>query len=103
MTELPDERTDEALLHAIARQDLDALAELHRRYAGPSLALAHRYGLPEPLQAVEEGFMKLYRLAEGFARSSLPAPLWTLGMMHWHYCSTAPQKTSQPSGGLHDQ
>lgn len=90
MTKMPDARTDDDLLHAIAQQDLPALAELYRRYAGRSLALAHRYGLPDPLQAVEDGFLKIFHGADGFARSSLPASTWTIGMMHWYYGSLSP-------------
>ena len=93
MTELPDHRTDEVLLHAIAQQDLLALAELYRRYASKSLSLAYEHGLPDPVQALEEGFLNLFRSAHGFARSSLPASVWTLGMLHWYYCTIAPTAT----------
>lgn len=89
MTELPDPRTDDVLLHAIAQQDVVALAELYRRYASQGLALAYRHGLSDPEQALEDGFLMLFRSAHGFARSSLPASVWTLGMLHWSYCTIA--------------
>lgn len=93
MTEVDDTRTDDVLLQAIAQQDTTALAELYRRYAGRSLALAHRHGLPEPVQVIEDAFVVLFHSAHGFGRSSLPAAVWTLGMMQRH-CSTLSPSTA---------
>lgn len=87
MTDTKDARTDEVLLRAVAQQDIAALAELYRRYAGRSLTLARRHGLPDPVQAVEDAFAILFRSAHAFNRSALPANLWTLCLIQRH-CRT---------------
>ena len=92
MTERVDTRTDDVLLHAVTEQDVAALIELYRRYAGQSLALALHYGLPDPVQAVEDGYLVLFRSAHGFARCSLPPAVWILGMMQRH-CRTQSSST----------
>ncbi|GGL14117.1 hypothetical protein [Deinococcus radiotolerans] len=97
MTELQDPRTDDVLLHAIAQQDTAALAELYRRYAGRGLSLAYQHHLPDPRQAIEDAFAVLFQTAQGFSRSSLPAEVWTLGMMYRH-CVALTASTARTPG-----
>ena len=97
MTERQDSRTDDVLLHAIAQQDTAALAELYRRYAGRSLSLVRRHPLPDPMQVMEDAFALLFQTAQGFSRSSLPAEVWTLGMIHRH-CMALTSSTARTPG-----
>ena len=97
MTERVDPQTDDVLLHAVTQGNVDALMELYRRYAGQSLALALRYGLPDPVQAVEDAYLVVFRSAHRFSRCSLPAAVWILGMMQRHCRTLAPSAAgSQP-------
>ena len=77
-------------------QDGAALIELYRRYAGLSLTLARQYDLAEPVQAVEDGFLMLFRSAPRFARCSCTAPIWILGMMQRYYRTLSPATASSP-------
>lgn len=87
MSDRHDPRTDDVLLRAIAQEDVEALTELYRRYAGRGLTLARQHAVPDPAQVVEDAFVTLFRSAHGFRRSALPADVWTLGMVQRH-CST---------------
>lgn len=70
--------SDEALLRALARGRMRALAELLTRHGPHVQAQARRMGLHDPPGAVQEVFVRLARDAACARRSPLDARAWLL-------------------------
>ncbi|GGK34087.1 hypothetical protein GCM10008955_30200 [Deinococcus malanensis] len=73
-------RPDAEVLQALARQDLSALLELHRRYARLLYALAWKEQRPDPEQWVQDVFVSIMHHADSFSRTSLHPRIWMVMM-----------------------
>lgn len=69
-------QTDAQLLCALARREMGALRELHRRYSPVLYALAARVPHLEAEPRVQEAWLLIMRLAHCHARSPLEARVW---------------------------
>ncbi len=76
--------SDEALVALVARGEETALAELYDRYARISYGLARRILRDEALaeDAVQEGFMSVWRTASRFLPERAKASTWLLTLVH---------------------
>jgi RNA polymerase sigma-70 factor (ECF subfamily) len=76
--------SDEALVALAARSEQPALAELYDRYGRPSYGLALRIVRDETLaeDAVQEGFLALWRTAARFVPERGKASTWILTLVH---------------------
>lgn len=76
--------SDEALLHAVARADQDALAELYDRFGGAAYGLALRVLRDQALaeDAVQEAFLQVWRSAGTFRPARANAATWVLTFVH---------------------
>jgi RNA polymerase sigma-70 factor (ECF subfamily) len=76
--------SDEALLELISRSDETALAELYDRYSRVAYGLALRI-LREPAlaeDAVQDGFLAVWRSAGSFVPGQAKASSWILTLIH---------------------
>lgn len=71
---------DQTLLCSAAQHDLNALRELHRRYAPLLYAVAHREGPPDFETRVQHIWDYILRHAHCAARSSLEVRVWMVAM-----------------------
>jgi RNA polymerase sigma-70 factor (ECF subfamily) len=76
--------SDEALVALAARSEQSALAELYDRYGRPAYGLALRIVRDEALaeDAVQEGFLALWRTASRFVPERGKASTWILTLVH---------------------
>jgi RNA polymerase sigma-70 factor, ECF subfamily len=76
--------SDEALVALVARGDQDALAELYDRVGRIAYGLAVRVLRDERLaeDAVQEGFLAVWRSAAGFRAERAKASTWILTLVH---------------------
>ena len=76
--------SDEALVALVARGDESALAELYDRVARVAYGLAYRVLRDERLaeDAVQEGFLALWRTAAAFRAERAKASTWILTLVH---------------------
>jgi RNA polymerase sigma-70 factor (ECF subfamily) len=76
--------SDEALVALAARSEQSALAELYDRYGRPAYGLAIRIVRDEALaeDAVQEGFLALWRTAARFVPERGKASTWILTLVH---------------------
>src|SRR3954453_17308274 len=76
--------SDEALVALAARSEQSALAELYDRYGRPAYGLALRIVRDEALaeDAVQEGFLALWRTAARFVPERGKASTWILTLVH---------------------
>ena len=76
--------SDEALVALVARADAEALAELYDRFGRVAYGLALRIvrdpGLAE--DAVQEGFLAVWRSAGRFVAERAKASTWILTLVH---------------------
>jgi len=82
-----EQQSDAALLCAVAQDDLQALLELHRRYAPSLYALAQRLQLSDPERRVQEAWLSIRRHAHCHARTSLEARVWIVAAAHRSLCA----------------
>ena len=76
--------SDEALLALIARADEQALAELYRRLGSVAYGLAFRILRDDALaqDAVQEGFLGVWRAAGRFSAERAKPSTWVLTLVH---------------------
>jgi RNA polymerase sigma factor (sigma-70 family) len=76
--------SDEALVALVARGDEDALAELYERVGRIAYGLALRVVRDERLaeDAVQEGFLAVWRTAAAFRAERAKASTWILTLVH---------------------
>ena len=76
--------SDEALVALIARGHESALAELYDRLGRVAYGLAYRIVRDDALaeDAVQEGFLTLWRTAAGFVPERAKASTWVLTLVH---------------------
>lgn len=76
--------SDEALVALVARADDAALAELYDRIGKMAYGLAYRVLRDERLaeDAVQEGFLAVWRTAAGYAAERAKASTWILTLVH---------------------
>jgi RNA polymerase sigma factor (sigma-70 family) len=76
--------SDEALVALVARGHESALAELYDRLGRSAYGLAYRILRDEALaeDAVQEGFLGLWRTAGGFVPERAKASTWVLTLVH---------------------
>jgi RNA polymerase sigma factor (sigma-70 family) len=76
--------SDEALVALVARGDESALAELYDRVGRVAYGLAYRVLRDERLaeDAVQEGFLALWRTAAAFRAERAKASTWILTLVH---------------------
>ena len=76
--------SDEALVALVARGDEPALAELYDRVGRIAYGLAYRVLRDERLaeDAVQEGFLTVWRTAAGFLAERAKARTWILTLVH---------------------
>jgi RNA polymerase sigma-70 factor, ECF subfamily len=76
--------SDEALVALAARSEQSALAELYDRYGRPAYGLALRILRDERLaeDAVQEGFLAVWRTASRFVPERGKASTWILTLVH---------------------
>jgi RNA polymerase sigma-70 factor, ECF subfamily len=76
--------SDEALVALVARGHESALAELYDRLGRVAYGLAYRILRDETLaeDAVQEGFLTLWRTAGGFVPERAKASTWVLTLVH---------------------
>ena len=76
--------SDEALVALVARGDETALAELYDRVSGIAYGLALRVLRDERLaeDAVQEGFLGVWRTAAAFRAERAKASTWILTLVH---------------------
>src|SRR6266508_1339147 len=76
--------SDEALVALVARGDESALAELYDRVGKVAYGLAFRVLRDERLaeDAVQEGFLALWRTADRFMPERAKASTWLLTLVH---------------------
>jgi RNA polymerase sigma-70 factor (ECF subfamily) len=76
--------SDEALVALVARADEDALAELYDRFGRVAYGLALRIVRDPALaeDAVQEGFMAVWRSAARFVAERAKASTWILTLIH---------------------
>jgi RNA polymerase sigma factor (sigma-70 family) len=79
-----EQRSDEALVEAVARADEDALGELYDRFGKVAYGLAYRIlqdtGLAE--DAVQEAFLQVWRGAGAYRPERGKASAWLLTFVH---------------------
>lgn len=71
--------SDAELLCALAQNELEALRELHRRYARLLYAMAERSKLPDLEARIQEAWLLIMRQAHCHASTSLEARMWLIG------------------------
>jgi len=76
--------SDEALVALVARADEEALAELYDRFGGVAYGLALRIVRDPSLaeDAVQEGFLAVWRSAPRFVAERARASTWILTLIH---------------------
>ncbi len=76
--------SDEALVTLVARSDESALGELYDRYSRIAFGLARRIVRDETLaeDALQEGFMSIWRSAGQFIPERAKASTWLLTLVH---------------------
>src|ERR687887_1187579 len=76
--------SDEALVALVARSDETALAELYDRYGRAAYGLALRMLRDDKLaeDAVQEGFLAVWRTAARFVPERAKASTWILTLVH---------------------
>jgi RNA polymerase sigma factor (sigma-70 family) len=76
--------SDEALLALVSRSDDDALAELYDRYGRVAYGLALRILRDQALaeDAVQEGFLAVWRSADRFLAERAKPSTWILTLVH---------------------
>jgi RNA polymerase sigma-70 factor (ECF subfamily) len=76
--------SDEALVALVARADEEALAELYDRYGRVAFGLALRVLRDRALaeDAVQEGFLTIWRTAGRFVPERSKASTWILTLVH---------------------
>jgi RNA polymerase sigma factor (sigma-70 family) len=76
--------SDEAVVALVARSDETALAELYDRFGRPAYGLALRILRDEKLaeDAVQEGFLAVWRNADRFMPERAKASTWVLTLVH---------------------
>ncbi len=76
--------SDEALVALVARADEDALAELYDRFGRVAYGLALRIVRDPALaeDAVQEGFLAVWRSAARFVAERAKASTWILTLVH---------------------
>jgi RNA polymerase sigma factor (sigma-70 family) len=77
-------RSDEELLEAVASGDDRALAALYDRFGRVAYGLAYRILRDQALaeDAVQEGFLAVWRSAQGYQRERSKAATWILTLVH---------------------
>lgn len=92
----PVEPTDEALIEALAAQDLTGLATLYDRHGRLAYALAYRIlGEPEAAEdVVHDAFLLAWRGAGGFRRDRGTARGWLLSIVHHRAVDVLRRKTA---------
>jgi RNA polymerase sigma-70 factor (ECF subfamily) len=83
-SEVGDDRSDEELLGLVARSDDLALAELYDRYSRSAYGLALRVVRDRALaqDAVQEGFLAVWRNAGKFEAERAKPSTWILTLVH---------------------
>jgi RNA polymerase sigma-70 factor, ECF subfamily len=83
-SEVGDDRSDEELLELVARNDDAALAELYDRYSRSAYGLALRVVRDRALaqDAVQEGFLAVWRNAVKFEAERARPSTWILTLVH---------------------
>jgi RNA polymerase sigma-70 factor, ECF subfamily len=83
-SEVGDDRSDEELLGLVARSDDSALAELYDRYSRSAYGLALRVLRDGALaqDAVQEGFLAVWRNAGKFEAERAKPSTWILTLVH---------------------
>ena len=78
------QRSDEELLDAVASGDDGALAALYDRFGRVAYGLAYRILRDQALaeDAVQEGFLAVWRSAQGYQRERSKAATWILTLVH---------------------
>jgi RNA polymerase sigma factor (sigma-70 family) len=78
------QRSDEELLDAVASGDDGALAALYDRFGRIAYGLAYRILRDQALaeDAVQEGFLAVWRSAQGYQRERSKAATWILTLVH---------------------
>ena len=76
--------SDEAVVALVARSQEAALAELYDRYGAAAYALARRIVRDQALaeDAVQEGFLAVWRSAGGFVPERASAASWIMTLVH---------------------
>jgi RNA polymerase sigma-70 factor, ECF subfamily len=78
------QRSDQELLDAVASGDDGALAALYDRFGRVAYGLAYRILRDQALaeDAVQEGFLAVWRSAQGYQRERSKAATWILTLVH---------------------
>ena len=78
------QRTDEALVEAVARADEDALGELYDRFGKVAYGLAYKILQDAALaeDAVQEAFLQIWRTAGSYRPERAKASTWLLTFVH---------------------
>ena len=78
------QRTDEALVEAVARADEDALGELYDRFGKVAYGLAYKILQDAALaeDAVQEAFLQIWRGAGSYRPERAKASTWLLTFVH---------------------
>jgi RNA polymerase sigma factor (sigma-70 family) len=78
------QKSDEELLDAVASGDDGALAALYDRFGRVAYGLAYRILRDQALaeDAVQEGFLAVWRSAQGYQRERSKAATWILTLVH---------------------
>lgn len=102
--------SDEALVALVARADDAALAELYDRIGKMAYGLAYRVLRDERLaeDAVQEGFLAVWRTAAGYAAERAKASTWILTLVHRRAVDLVrreQRRRTEPldEGGAHDE
>jgi len=84
MSRATPQRTDEALVEAVARADEDALGELYDRFGKVAYGLAYRILQDAALaeDAVQEAFLQIWRAAGSYRPERAKASTWLLTFVH---------------------
>ncbi|HEY3051451.1 MAG TPA: sigma-70 family RNA polymerase sigma factor [Gaiellaceae bacterium] len=78
------QRSDEALVEAVARADVDALGELYDRFGKIAYGLAYKILQDAALaeDAVQEAFLQIWRGASSYRPERAKASTWLLTFVH---------------------
>jgi RNA polymerase sigma-70 factor, ECF subfamily len=78
------QRSDEALVEAVARADVDALGELYDRFGKIAYGLAYKILQDAALaeDAVQEAFLQIWRGAGSYRPERAKASTWLLTFVH---------------------
>ena len=78
------QRSDEALVEAVARADEDALGELYDRFGKVAYGLAYKILQDAALaeDAVQEAFLQIWRTAGSYRPERAKASTWLLTFVH---------------------